>query len=168
MLGRNIRLVRRLEWLTLWPKPGPLPQTSHFPANPAPLFQLPDGRFGGPTCRVRLQFVRCQWRGPTSRKDSMDTPLRQGYRDTGVRVIVLRGWCQSVVARQFRAADLASRLAGSARSVYRRAKAARTNLWDTREIASAHADLTARLLAGSPDELSVLHGWGVNGPEQVE
>src|SRR4051795_7643338 len=29
MLGFHRRLVRRCEWDTLWPKPGPLPQTSH-------------------------------------------------------------------------------------------------------------------------------------------
>src|SRR5262249_53357963 len=29
MLGFQRRLVRRCEWDTLWPKPGPLPQTSH-------------------------------------------------------------------------------------------------------------------------------------------
>lgn len=36
MLRRNIRLVRRLEWLTLWPKLGPLPHTSHLPAKLSP------------------------------------------------------------------------------------------------------------------------------------
>ena len=29
MLGFHRRFVRRCEWDTLWPKPGPLPQTSH-------------------------------------------------------------------------------------------------------------------------------------------
>ena len=29
MFGFQRRLVRRCEWDTLWPKPGPLPQTSH-------------------------------------------------------------------------------------------------------------------------------------------
>src|SRR5690348_15014300 len=29
MFGSHRRLVRRCEWDTLWPKPGPLPQTSH-------------------------------------------------------------------------------------------------------------------------------------------
>src|SRR5689334_21836197 len=29
MFGFHRRLVRRWEWDTLWPKPGPLPQTSH-------------------------------------------------------------------------------------------------------------------------------------------
>src|SRR5439155_2446914 len=29
MLGFQRRFVRRCEWDTLWPKPGPLPQTSH-------------------------------------------------------------------------------------------------------------------------------------------
>ncbi|CCF83895.1 hypothetical protein NITHO_280038 [Nitrolancea hollandica Lb] len=31
----------------------------------------------------------------------------------------------------------------------------------------AYIDLSAWPLAGSPDELSVLHGWGGNGSEQV-
>ena len=33
MLGFQRRLVRRCEWDTLWPKPGPLPQTSHTAAT---------------------------------------------------------------------------------------------------------------------------------------
>src|ERR1044071_5094218 len=29
LVGSQRRFVRRCEWDTLWPKPGPLPQTSH-------------------------------------------------------------------------------------------------------------------------------------------
>src|SRR3954467_14369537 len=61
MFGFQRRLVRRCEWDTLWPKPGPLPQTSHTLAtgyswdlkategapdsrHPGNLARLPDAR----------------------------------------------------------------------------------------------------------------------------
>src|SRR3954464_3802509 len=64
MFGFQRRLVRRCEWDTLWPKPGPLPQTSHTLATgiswvdrdwspdhstPGNLTRVPDGRPGKPT-----------------------------------------------------------------------------------------------------------------------
>ena len=36
MFGLKRRLVRRCEWEIAWPKPGPLPQTSHTAATMTP------------------------------------------------------------------------------------------------------------------------------------
>src|SRR4051794_19943356 len=77
MFGFQRRLVRRCEWDTLWPKPGPLPQTSHTlatgvllvgrrvaPIASGNLARVPDGpapRRLGPT---RL----CERAGPPRRR----------------------------------------------------------------------------------------------------
>mgnify|MGYP006975373600 CR=1 FL=1 len=47
ILGNQRRLVRRLEWLTLCPNCGPLPQISHLAMRTTP---FRSGRRWGPPC----------------------------------------------------------------------------------------------------------------------
>ena len=60
-------------------KAGALAADVTFSGQLGPPYQCSHGFDGGPTRRIRLQFLHCQRCGPTSRKDSMALTLRQGH-----------------------------------------------------------------------------------------
>src|SRR5579859_782492 len=93
MLGFQRRLVRRCEWDTLWPKPGPLPQMSHTLATGVSWCDCPST--AGSRRQPDQVTRRCTWRAnrPRCHRCSVGSSAVLDVLDA----VAVRRWCAAAL-----------------------------------------------------------------------